>query len=285
MKICGVKLRKIDRLLFKSFSNLLSSIVGAVAFVFLFWAPTTCLQHCWAVGIVAFIIFSAFICHWLRVSNRKNAIIKVGRMRVSVGVGDIWKADGLKVIAWNEFFDTQVDDKIIARRSLHGRYITNYESDIIALDDEIARDPRLLGKIAEECVRRPLGGKTTRYKLGSIFVRGDYLMLAFTKFDTANRAYLTLAAYVDCLASFWKELNTIYSMRSITIPLMGSGVTRFIDSAGQAMPEQSLLRMMLWTLWQSNCKFVSPCKISIVLTEDALDKIDLLALEYSLMED
>lgn len=285
MKICGVNLRKIDRLLFKSFSNLLSSIVGAVAFTFLFWAPSTWPQRFWAVGIVATIIAAAFIIHWLRVSNRKNASIKVGRMSVSVGVGDIWKAEGLKVMAWNEFFDTQVDDKIIARRSLHGRYITNYESDINALDDAIARDPSLQSKIAEEGVRRPLGGKTTRYKLGSIFVRGDFLMLAFTKFDAANRAYLTLAAYVDCLASFWKELNTIYSMRSITIPLMGSGITRFIDSAGQTMPEQSLLRMMLWTLWQSNCKFAAPCKISIVLTEDALDKIDLLALEYSLMED
>lgn len=285
MKIHGIKFRKWDRLLFKSFSNILSSIVGTVAFVFLFWAPTTCSQRCWAVGIVAFIIFSAFICHWLRVSNCKNANIKVGRMKVSVGVGDIWKAEGLKVIAWNEFFDTQVDDKIIARRSLHGRYITNHESDITALDNDIARDSRLQGKIAEEGVRRPLGGKTTRYKLGSIFVRGDFLMLAFTKFDVANRAYLTLAAYVDCLASFWKELNTIYSMRSITIPLMGSGITRFIDSAGQTLPEQSLLRMMLWTLWQSNCKFAAPCKISIVLTEEVLEKVDLLALQYSLMED
>ena len=285
MKILGIKFRKWDRLLFRSFSNILSSIVGAVAFVFLFWAPTTCLQRCWAVGIVAFIILSAFAWHWLRVSNRKTAIINVGRMKVFVGVGDIWKAEGLKVIAWNEFFDTQVDDKIIARRSLHGRYITNYESDINALDDDISRDSRLLSKIAEEGVRRPLGGKTTRYKLGTIFARGDYLMLAFTKFDSDNRAYLTLAAYVDCLASFWKELNIIYSMRSITIPLMGSGITRFVDSAGQSIPEQSLLRMMLWTLWQSNCKFAAPCKISIVLTEDALDKIDLLALEYSLMED
>ena len=206
-------------------------------------------------------------------------------MKVSVGVGDIWKAEGLKVIAWNEFFDTQVDDKIIAKRSLHGKYITDYESDIDALDNDIAGDSSLAGKIIEKGVMRPRGGKTTRYKLGSIFVRGDFLMLAFTKFDDTNRAYLTLSAYVDCLASFWRELNTIYSMRSITIPLMGSGITRFVDSAGQTMPEQSLLRMMLWTLWQSNCKFVVPCRISIVLTEDALDKIDLLALEYSLMED
>ena len=285
MKILGVKLRKWDRLLFKSFSNLLSSIVGVVAFVFLFWAPSTCPQRCWTVGIVSFIIFIAFVWHWVRISNRKSAIIKVGKMKVSVGVGDIWKAEGLKVIAWNEFFDTQVDDKIIAKRSLHGKYITDYESDIDALDNDIAGDSSLAGKIIEKGVMRPRGGKTTRYKLGSIFVRGDFLMLAFTKFDDANRAYLTLSAYVDCLASFWRELNTIYSMRSITIPLMGSGITRFVDSAGQTMPEQSLLRMMLWTLWQSNCKFVVPCRISIVLTEDALDKIDLLALEYSLMED
>lgn len=285
MKILGIKFRRLDRILFKSFAWIFSMVTTATSFAFLFFPPELPDERKTSLLIVVAVIVILFIGHWLWVSNRKRVSIKVGKMKVSVGVGDIWKAEGLKVIAWNEFFDTQVDDKIIARRSLHGRYITNYESDINALDDEIARDPRLLGKIAEEGVRRPLGGKTTRYKLGSIFVRGDFLMLAFTKFDTANRAYLTLAAYVDCLASFWKELNTIYSMRSITIPLMGSGITRFIDSAGQTMPEQSLLRMMLWTLWQSNCKFAAPCKISIVLTEDALDKIDLLALQYSLMED
>ena len=80
-------------------------------------------------------------------------------------------------------------------------------------------------------------------------------------------------------------MNVVYAMHDVTIPLLGSGITRFFDSAGQTMPEQSLLRMMLWTLWQSNRKFAAPCKISIVLTEDVLDKIDLLALEYSLMED
>ena len=285
MKFGNVKLRKIDRLLFKSFSNLLSSIVGAVAFVFLFWAPSTCSQRCWAVGIVVFIIVSAFAWHWLLVSNRKNAIIKVGKMRVSVGVGDIWKAEGLKVIAWNEFMDTQVDDRIIAKKSLHGQYIAKFVSDIKRLDQEIADDPRMQRAIVRKSVRRPNGGKQTQYKLGSIHQRGDFLLLAFTKFDADNRAFLSLSSYVDCLASFWKELNAIYSMRSITIPLMGSGITRFVDSAGQGMPEQSLLRMMLWTLWQSNCKFAAPCTISIVLTEDALDQIDLLALEYSLMED
>ncbi|HGY9292822.1 TPA: macro domain-containing protein, partial [Escherichia coli] len=45
---------------------------------------------------------------------------------VTVKAGDLFRQDGFKVIAFNEYFDTQVDDVIISHNSLNGLYIDNY---------------------------------------------------------------------------------------------------------------------------------------------------------------
>ncbi|MCC9872603.1 hypothetical protein HK153_06800, partial [Streptococcus agalactiae] len=51
--------------------------------------------------------------------------IKIGVTTLIVKSGDIFEEDGLKAIAFNEYFDTTVDDKIIAKKSLNGQFILN----------------------------------------------------------------------------------------------------------------------------------------------------------------
>lgn len=46
--------------------------------------------------------------------------------KVLVLTGDLFKQSGLKAIAFNEYFDTQVDDRIISKSSLNGMYIETY---------------------------------------------------------------------------------------------------------------------------------------------------------------
>lgn len=47
------------------------------------------------------------------------------------------------------------------------------------------------------------------------------------KFDDENRAYLFIQDYVSFLLNFWNEIDIIYAGRSVSIPLLGSGITRF----------------------------------------------------------
>lgn len=54
-------------------------------------------------------------------SNHIN--INVEGSDVTIKVGDIFQQPGLKVIAFNEYFDTQVDNRIIAESSLNGTFI------------------------------------------------------------------------------------------------------------------------------------------------------------------
>lgn len=42
---------------------------------------------------------------------------------VEVKVGDLFSFDGIKVIPFDEYFDTEVDDKVISRNSLNGIFL------------------------------------------------------------------------------------------------------------------------------------------------------------------
>lgn len=44
---------------------------------------------------------------------------------VDVKVGDIFDQAALKIIAFNEYFDTPVDDVVISAKTLNGIYINN----------------------------------------------------------------------------------------------------------------------------------------------------------------
>ena len=108
---------------------------------------------------------------------------------------------------------------------------------------------------------------TDRYKLGSIFKwNNEYLITSFSKFDDKNQAYLKLENYYLFLEKFWENLSAVYSGEDIVIPLLGSGITR-LD-----IEDEDLLKMILLTLKMSRKKF---SKITIVLTENRLEKIDL----------
>ena len=57
---------------------------------------------------------------WLR-SNSLNSInINVEGSDVAIKTGDIFQQPGLKAIAFNEYFDTLVDNKVIGDTSLNG---------------------------------------------------------------------------------------------------------------------------------------------------------------------
>ena len=64
--------------------------------------------------------------------------INVEGSDVTIKVGDIFQQPGLKAIAFNEYFDTQVDNRIIAEGSLNGIFIKkNLDVPVSELDHHI----------------------------------------------------------------------------------------------------------------------------------------------------
>nr|WP_028401040.1 macro domain-containing protein [Ectobacillus panaciterrae] len=212
-------------------------------------------------------------------SGLKGVTLNIDGSVIEITSGDIFQQDAncYKVIAFNEFFDTKVDDNIISVSSLNGMYLLNKypnKDNIIDFDNRVAIDPRL--KKIEENVHRPLGGKTTRYELGSIFKDNDYFLVAFSKFNDRNEANLRLTEYATCLLKFWDEVNSLYNRKTVVIPLLGSGITRHRDFNAT---NQELLEVILWTFKISKVKFREPSKVKILIHGNQINDINLYKLK------
>jgi hypothetical protein len=227
----------------------------------------------------AFLAFLALIYFaiWVR-SNRLNHIeIKVEETKVNVKVGDIFAEPGLKAIAFNEYFDTIVDDNIIAKSSLNGVFLSSHLSiPIEDLDLRIRRFGFEADEVLEENSDRP-AGKRQRYKLGTIFVHEEYLLVAMTKFDGGNRAVITMPEFLEFLIRFWDRVNKVYAQRSVTVPIFGSGITRI--SGHRNISDEDLLRIMLWTFRVSETRFKYPANLTIVIHKEKIGQINLLDLK------
>lgn len=227
----------------------------------------------WFLLILIFITILWFLYSLIKNYRLKEASLNIDGSKIEIKEGNIFSypRNVYKVIAFNEFLDTCVDDKIISSRSLNGQYLKNFCSDIEELDQKINQDPHMQSKIIGRNVERPLGGKDTRYQLGSIYKEMDFFLVAFSKFDAENKAGLKLHEYANCLINFWNEVNNLYSQHEVVVPLLGSGITRHKDFDATS---HQLLEVMLWTFKISKVKFREPAKITILLHKSHYEKIN-----------
>ncbi|PFZ61152.1 MULTISPECIES: macro domain-containing protein [Bacillus cereus group] len=215
-----------------------------------------------------------FIISVIKKSGLDEITLNLDGSNFEITVGDIFQqdSDDFKVIAFNEYFDTIVDENVISSTSLNGQYLKrNYQSseDIQKLNDRIANDPRL--QVKKTDVIRKLGGNTTKYELGSVFKDSDYFLVAFSKFNEKNEANLRLTEYATCLLKFWGEVNALYSQKTVVIPLLGAGITRHRDFNAT---HQDLLEVLIWTFKISKVKFKEPSKIKVVIHESQKGEIN-----------
>lgn len=224
------------------------------------------------IGIVILVLLVViFIAMWIRANLEKRAVLHFNNSVVEVKIGDIFSEPELKVIAFNEFFDTQVDERIIASKTLNGIFLKQRQEKIDEIDHAIENNERVKSRAIIPDDDR-LAGKKKRYELGTVCQFEDYLLVAFSKFDKDNRAYLKMRDYIECLITFWNEVDIIYAGRSVSIPLLGSGITRFHDYS--SISEQELLELIIWSFKISRVKFTYPSKVSIVIHESIVDKIN-----------
>lgn len=228
--------------------------------------------------IIVLILIITFMVMWILANKKDSQNLKINGTDINIKYGDIFNQRGAKVIAFNEFFDTQVDNKIISENSLNGIYINHYSPGVEVIDNAINSEPRLKKAVIEENVTRLYGGKTTRYRLGSICPVDDYFLLAFSHFDEDNKAYISVEEYISCLMRMWNELDKYYAGRPISVTLLGSGITRF--NSNEIAP-QDLLNYIVMTFKASKVKFNNTSSLSIVLDKHVKDEINL----YDIQED
>lgn len=207
----------------------------------------------------------------------KKISVDIEGSSVIIKKGDIFKQDGLKAIAFNEYFDTKVDERIIAKSSLNGIFVNKlFPNKVNELDRYIEQyDFEESEKLEYNDNRRD--GKKQSYQLGTICVYDDFLLTAFSKFDSQNKANLTMPQYLEFLINFWDQLNRHYGQKNVSVPIFGTGITRIKEHKN--ISDEELLKIMLWTFRISEMRFKYPANLTIVIHKDKINKINLHAIK------
>ena len=256
-----------------------SVISGVLSFVLLFnIVPDKYKEHLKCAGYIIFVLLIIiYLIIWLRANFLTDVKIDVDGSTVNIKSGDLFEEDGLKVIPFNEYFDTIVDEKIIASGSLNGIFIKNYLPVTVYNFDSFITQNTDYNDVIDANTFRRLGGKTVKFTLSTTFVFNDYLLTAFSKFDEHNKAVLTMPEYIEFLINFWDRVNRVYAQKSVSVPIFGSGITRIKEHKN--INDEDLLKIMLWTFKLSEMKFKHPAKLSIIIHKDKIDTIDLFNLK------
>lgn len=224
---------------------------------------------------VAF-LFTLTLIHfatWVHANLLREIKIEIEGSKVHILTGDIFEQKGLKAIAFNEYFDTQVDNIIISKASLNGQFIENRLTESVEnLDTHIANFSFEEGEIIDTKIHRSVG-KSVRYQLGTICVYKDFLLTALARFDSKNQATLTMPEYLEFLINFWDKVNKVYAQQSVATTIFGSGITRI--KGHKTICDEDLLKIMLWTFRISEMRFKYPAKLTIVIHDSKIDQINL----------
>ena len=269
-----MKVKIWDKNLWKDFFSLLAALSAITGLIFIFFDIPEKYKLVSAVLFVIFLVLT-FLVLWLNANKISKLSLKINTSILEIEVGNIFNEKGFKVIAFNEYFDTQVDDVIISGDSLNGQYIKRFyksKEELNELDKIIFKNEHLTDCIVD-ANRTRKNGKTAKYKLGTIIRLGEYFLLAFSHFDKENRAYLEINDYTSCLMNMWNECDIHYAGKTVVFPLLGSGITRF--HGYENITDQDPLHTTIWTVKTSRIRFQYPSRAKIILTQNSFNKINL----------
>lgn len=194
-----------------------------------------------------------FAVAWKWWRTRRSITLKIRGIKVTVRQGDIFKENGWKVIAVDDTFSTSEDDSIISHSSLHGKLIKQLKE-----NEEI------------EAFRVATSTNST-VPFGHVKTYKDYILLSWTHLNQDNEAHIDNTGYEKILRKMWQEIGRVYSGKSIYLPILGDGITRF-DGVSEKPAAAELLKCMLCTLKTNNVQLKAPVTILIY---DRINEINL----------
>lgn len=199
--------------------------------------------------------------------------LTIGKVNLNIKVGDLFEEEGMKVIPVNEYFDTLVDDKLISKTSIHGLFVNKFlKNDTIEdLDNRISSE---LSNYTNTKNEKRSVGKKEKYKIGTTIIIDEYVLTAFTKFNSKNEAYLSMTEYLVFLNDFWNEISRVHNGRIINVPIIGTGISRI----NPVLSEQEYLEQIIWSL-KTSTLITSKSKVNIIVYSGDKQKISLVKLK------
>lgn len=290
-KINFSKVYILDGVLWRNYLSVLGIVSSIVTLIsFLGTAQNMEINVIYIVIVFIAILVLIFIYMWWSANQQKYVRLRINNTEIRIQEGNIFellemepkdRRGEISIIGVNNYYDTIVDDRIIAKKTLHGQYIEQIINagkleqlkQAIETDEMINRE----GNYAEDTERTR--GRKRRYSIGSLVEFEAYVLAAFTKFDENNKAFLTAEEYIEFWMRFWNNIDEVYAGRTINIPLMGAGITRFKNGKPS---KQELLEIMLWSLRISGFHNTYADKqINIIIYKTDINDIDFYHIQHN----
>lgn len=253
--------------LWKSYGSLVAVISSIVTLVSFCMPPSGGWK--WRMGCsFLFLLFLAglFVYQWYQANQADCAELKINGTNVNVRIGDIFEQNGLKVIGVNNYMDLEADDVVVSKATLHGKFLMRHQDEIGGIREAVADSKTLIAE--KDCAN---SGRPS-YDYGSCVLYQDYVLTVLTKFNEKNMAYTDIGEYIRFWMVFWENMDTLYNSRTINIPILGAGQTRF---RGVKPKKQELLEIALWTLKESGfCNHYADASINFWVYEGDAAEID-----------
>lgn len=197
--------------------------------------------------------------------------------RIFVEFGDLFKKQGWKAVATNDFFDSHVDEDLVSSKSLHGQTITKFWHDNRA--DWERQINTSLDRL--ECKKESRNkGNLKRYPIGTtadatIGVQ-KFLFVALTTTDSSNNVTTADAESLICaVRGMLAKARALCSYEPLAIPLMGSGLARV------GIKPSVLVHLILAAIHEETRRGKITGQITIVLPHDKENEINLKNYERS----
>ena len=180
-------------------------------------------------GII--LIFCIGYAIW-QIVPKKSLSLEINEiLKVNIKVGDLFSyPNHLIVIPVNEYFDTLVDNRVIAKSSIHGQFIERYFSDSNEAQNIIQVELAKLHNPQIAIVHRSSGLPQKKYELGtaiSIEREGiKFLLVAFTHFDNNNCAYLEANEIQSVVNKTYNSIRSHANGLPVAMPILGTGLAK-----------------------------------------------------------
>src|SRR5690554_6484174 len=122
------KVKPFDRKLFKNYLEVLSVVGLLCSFALIVITIPDCLKIYVGIALVLLLLI-IYLIMWINANNQDKTTLTINNSTMIIKTGDIFEEDGLKVIAFNEYLDTQVDNRLISENTLNGKFLRSKISD------------------------------------------------------------------------------------------------------------------------------------------------------------
>lgn len=191
--------------------------------------------------------------------------------RIEVVFGDLFAQEGIRAVAVNDFFDSELG-KPVSDRSLHGMLIQKcFGGHPEPFDKQVSAQ---LAGVASTTVVEKVEGKNQQYAIGTtamLEANSDrYLVFALAHSDPQTcKANADVTMMWNALNKLWARARVECGGHSLNLPLVGSGLS------GLGLPTRDLLNLLILSAITVTKASEITTRIRIVLHRDRFNDLDL----------